>query len=110
MSEIAKVLTSTTEEVYIKMLEKYGVHDYCGVIPETIPTLKKAFKFVEVKGKIKINGRDGVRVKCTLGSSQYDSLQMSQFIEGIKTDCDDLGIETKTPDEIKQMANSWEGQ
>jgi hypothetical protein len=85
------------------------VHDYFGAIPESIPILKKSFKFVEVKGKININGKQGVRVKCTLGSSKYDSLQMSQFIEGIKSDCSDLGIETLPPDEIKRMIDNMEG-
>jgi hypothetical protein len=34
---------------------------------------------------------------------------MSQFIEGIKSDCSDLGIETLPPDEIKRMIDNMEG-
>lgn len=110
MSEIAKKLTSTTEEVYEQMLQRYGVHDYCVVIIEALPTLKKVFKFIDVHNKVKVNGKDAVQVKCTLGSSNYDSLQMSQFIEGIKTECDILKISTLTPEEVKRLLNNWEGK
>lgn len=108
MGEIGKKLTSTTEEVYEQMLRRYGVHDYCVVVADAIPTLKKAFKYVDVMNKVQVNGKNGVQVKCILGSSNYDSLQMSKFIEGIKTECCTLGIETLTPDEIKRMVDNYE--
>ena len=109
MSDMAKLLTSTTEEVYEQMLRRYGVHDYCVVIAAAIPTLKKAFKYVDVMNKVKVNNKDGVQVKCILGSSNYDSLQMSQFIEGVKSECITLGINVMTPKEIEQLLQNWEG-
>lgn len=108
MSKIAEVLTSTTEEVYEQMLRRYGVHDYCVVITAAIPTLKKAFKYIDVNNKVKVNGKDAVQVKCILGSSNYDSLQMSKFIDGIKTECDTLKITTMTPKEIEQLIKNME--
>jgi hypothetical protein len=41
------------------------------------------------------------------GSSTYDSRQMSQLISNIVQDCEALGIETKTPQEIANMLSLW---
>ena len=42
-------------------------------------------------------------IRCYLGSSDYDSCQMSRLIDLIVDDCKAQGIETKTPEEIAQM-------
>ncbi len=114
MSEIAKLLTSTTEEIYEQMLHDYGVHKYPVCTPKKVAGYKQDYKIVEVLNKLRVETEKGVMVdavqlKCTTGSSKYDSLQMSQFIEGIKTECDTLGIETMTPDEINRMMANYEG-
>jgi len=104
--QIANKLKTTDEEVYLKMLDRYGVHEYLGCLEETIPSLKQLCRLVEVKGEISLNGKKGITVKCTIGSSNYDSNQMSRFIEGIVDDCKTLGIETMTADEIQQLINT----
>ena len=41
------------------------------------------------------------------GSSTYDTAQMSRLISNIKQDCDALGIETKSPEEIESLLSAW---
>lgn len=41
------------------------------------------------------------------GSSVFDTEQMSRLIELIQDDCEDWGIDTRTPDEIKNMLSLW---
>ena len=41
------------------------------------------------------------------GSSTYDSRQMSRLIDNIVQDCRAVGIETKSPDEIEKLKESW---
>ena len=36
-----------------------------------------------------------------------DSKEMSQLINGVVQECQDVGIETKTPQEIKSLLESW---
>lgn len=108
IEKIAKLLTSTHDEIYEQMLHDYGVHKFPVCTPKKISGYKQDYKFVEVMNKLKVqleNGKlvDAVQLKCTTGSSKYDSLQMSQFIEGIKIECDTLGIETKSPQEIANL-------
>ena len=41
------------------------------------------------------------------GSSEYNTKEMSDFIDGVVSDAQDLGIETLTPDELKRMKEQW---
>ena len=104
--QLAIKLNRTDEEIYLIMLDRYGVHEYVGCLPEAVPSLEKICKFIKIKGDIDLNGKQGVTVKCTIGSSNYNSKQMSTFIEGIVQDCKDQGIDTMTPQEIQQLINT----
>ena len=43
-----------------------------------------------------------------LGSSQYDTAQMSHLIDGLVGECKGIGIETVPPDELKHMLKLYE--
>lgn len=43
------------------------------------------------------------------GSSSYDTAQMSRLINIIVQDCAELGIETRSPEEIESLLRSWGG-
>lgn len=58
-----------------------------------------------------MTGKDGVMYrtyKMIRGSSTYDTKEMSELIDGIVSDCKELGIDTATPDEIKHMLELYE--
>lgn len=42
------------------------------------------------------------------GSSTYDTAQMSRLIDNIIQDCNAVGIDTKTPNEIANMLSLWQ--
>ena len=107
MSEIAKKLTTTDEEVYLNMLHKYGMRDFVGALPQAEETLKRVYKIVEVVKDCEINGKPAKTFKLIRGSSQYDSKEMSDFIKGVVEEAKGLGIETMTPDEIAEMNARW---
>lgn len=46
-------------------------------------------------------------VRCFRGSSRFDSKQMSHFIDMIKQECDEQGIETMTPAELEDLKKTW---
>ena len=43
------------------------------------------------------------------GSSVFDTKQMSRLIDSIVTECKEIGIETKTDEEIQSLLGQWEG-
>lgn len=46
-------------------------------------------------------------VRCYIGSSDYDTAQMSRLIDLIVADCKENGIETLTPDKLDAMKERW---
>lgn len=44
------------------------------------------------------------------GSSTYNTEQMSRLIDNIVQDCEAVGIETRTPDELANLLSMWENK
>lgn len=112
MDKIAKEIKSSKEEVYLRMLEKYGVFVYVSVPEIAINSLRKTFRIVYPRGTV-VEDMDGItcvlrRCQCYVGSSKYDTKEMSDFIDGIVSEAQELGIETETPDELARMIAIWE--
>ena len=62
------------------------------------------FKYYEEAGRL----GEYIEYFCFKGSSEYDSREMSVFIEGIIQEAEQLGIPTKTPDELAAMLSLME--
>lgn len=60
-----------------------------------------------------VPGNDGINYRTyvmLLGSSQYDTAEMSHLIDGIVSECKDCGIETLPPDELDRMLKELEAR
>lgn len=58
-----------------------------------------------------VSGKDGINYRTyvmLLGSSEYDTAEMSHLIEGLVNECKECGIETLTPDEISRMMAEYD--
>ncbi len=107
ITEIANVLRTDKEEVYFEMLKKYGQSQVVSVVKEGLEIFKRSVKYCEEWQEAELNGKTFVHVKVFTGSSEFDTREMAIFIDGIVSDCKDLGIETITPTELKRLKNSW---
>lgn len=101
-------ISSSKEEVYEQMLQKYGTfyEDEDGYITITV---KKSVDMSKVDGHwkfIKDNGKFASYLMIK-GSSEYDTAEMSHFIDRIVEEAKELGIETATPDELERMKQEW---
>jgi len=54
-----------------------------------------------------VNGKDFTHLRMWVGSSKYDSKEMSIFISGVVEEAKELGIEVLPPDELKKMTEGW---
>lgn len=43
-----------------------------------------------------------------MGSSQYDTKEMSILIDGIVDECKQMGLETWPPDQIALLKDNWQ--
>lgn len=110
MSEMAKVLGTSKEEVYEEMLQRYGVlyKDEQGYVTITVPARTDVskfghFKFYRQEGKFKAY----LAIK---GTSEYDSKEMASFLDSVIYEALSMGIQTETPEEVERMKNLWQGK
>lgn len=84
----------TAGDCYINMLEKFGSkYEYFMCIPEAVSTFKKEFRAVKEVERREYNGKEMIMCKCFIGSSKYDSKEMTLLIEGVLDTLTELGID-----------------
>jgi hypothetical protein len=105
ITEIANVNRTSKEEVYKEMLKRYGQSDVVSVVSNI--NVSSYFKYYEEAGTSKLNGKDFTHYRVYKGSSEYDTREMSILIDGVISECKELGIETMTPNELKSLKESW---
>ena len=101
ITEIGNVLRKSKEEVYLQMLKDYGQSEVISILSSISPM--GFFKYYEEIGKGIVNNKEFTHYKIFKGSSEFDSKEMSIFIDGILQECEALGIETLTPEEISLL-------
>ena len=107
LQKIAEVLRTDKWSVYLQMLKRYGQFTYIVVKPGAVEAVKKQWRECEEIGEIDVNGTKAVQMLCYYGSSTYDTKQMSVLIDGVVSECQELGIETLPPDELKMLKERW---
>ena len=107
LTEIGNVLRAGKDEIYLKMLKRYGQSELISVLSH-IP-IEHYVKYYEEAGESKLNGKMFTHYRVFKGSSDFDSREMSIFIDGIVSEAKELGIQTETPDEIAKMKALWGG-
>lgn len=105
---LAEILRTSNEELYLQLLERYGVKKYIVVKPEAVESVKGLFRAVEEMGSVYVNGKRGIQLCCTVGSSQYDTAQMSRLIDGTKTECEELGAWVPDEQDIGAAIDLWQ--
>jgi hypothetical protein len=112
IGKIADVLRTSKEEIYIKMLTRYGQREkqLISIIAEE-EALKMIYRAVDNHccevGESELNGKTFKHLAILIGSSQYDSKQMGILIDGIVSECKDLDIEVITPNQLAELKSSW---
>ena len=113
MTEIANVLRTDKEDVYVDMLKRYGqiAEDKDGnkIVFSVRSDIDATsfYKYLERIGTGTVNGTEFTHYRALKGSSDFDTREMSIFIDGIVSEAKNLGIETMTPDEIARMNAAW---
>ena len=105
ITEIANILRSNKEEIYLYMLKRYGQSQMISVYAEV--DVSKFLKYYEEAGESQLNGKLFKHYKVYTGSSEMDTREMSILIDGIVSEAKELGIETMTPSELKSLKESW---
>lgn len=119
VTKLAGVLRISNEELHNILLSKYGFlevaegNNYWAEIPDTEEAHRKVmdspFYHLKPTSNVKM-GEDGVMYRTYLmirGSSTYNTVEMSRLIDGLVSECKNLGIETLPPEELKRMMAAY---
>lgn len=105
LTEMANILRSSKEEVYLEMLKRYGQSEIISVLAH-IP-IGEYVKYCEVAGESTLNGKLFKHYKVYKGSSEFDTREMRIFLDGVVSEAKELGIPTETPDQIARLKAMW---
>lgn len=108
LNEMGNKLGASKEEVYLEMLKRYGQSEIISVLSH-IP-IEKYVKYSEEAGESNLNGKWFKHYKVYKGSSEFDSREMSIFLDGVVGEAKELGIPTETPNEIARLKSLWEAE
>lgn len=107
LSKLADALKTTKDELYLIMLERYGIFTHVIVKPQVAERVKAEWRTVRELGEVTVNGQTGIQLQCYFGSSTYNTKEMATLIDGVVSECKELDIETLPPDEIERMKSIW---
>ena len=108
LTEIGNVMRLSKEDVYLKMLKDYGQSEMISVLSH-IP-ITEYVKYCEKAGESTLNGKSFTHYKVYKGSSEFTKEEMAIFLDGVVSEAKDLGLETRTPDEIANLKSLWEAE
>ena len=111
ISKIADKLGITKIEVYREYIKEKGIYRVITMNSDAVSTFTRVWSerglgWLCDTSETNIPGL--VDVVAYYGTSSYNKKQMASFIDYVVEEAKGLGIETKTPDEIQWLKDTWE--
>lgn len=104
-TKIADLLRTDKDSVYVRMLKMYGQSELISVKSEI--NLTGYVKYFDEAGTSRLNGTDFTHYRVYKGSSEYDTREMSVFLDGIVYEAKELGIDVLSERELSLLKEDW---
>ena len=109
LSRIAEKIRSDKWTVYLEMMQRYSTSfTHVIVKPHAVKAVMEMYRTAVDLGEITVNGETGHQLQVYFGSSTFDTREMSVLLEGVVSECRELGIETLPQGELERMVNAWD--
>lgn len=105
ITEIGNKTLQSKEDVYFLMLKRYGQSEMFSALAH-IP-FGEYVKYCEEVGESTLKGKLFKHYRVYKGSSEFDTKEMSIFVDGIVSEAKELGIDTMTPNELLKLKSLW---
>ena len=105
IGKLADALRISKDQCYLLMLKRYGQSEMVSVVSEI--DVRGYFKYYEAVGETELQGKNFTHYRVFKGSSEYDTREMSILVDGIVSECHEVGIETMTPSELAKLKELW---
>ena len=109
IGKIADCIGASKDEVYLEMLKRYGQTYVTKVKHEDVENFKRDNKYCEEHERLESEEK-AQYFRVWIGTSRYNTEQMSKFIDGVVSEAEELDIPTKTPNQIAEMMSLWESE
>ena len=107
LDKMAQALRTIKDEIYLQMLDRYGVFTHIVVKPEVVERVKQEWRTVRELGEIIVNGKTGIQLQCYFGSSTYNTKEFSVLLDGVINEAKELGIDTMSDAEKESLIKDW---
>lgn len=113
VNELARYFNLSDEDMKVKMNLQYGTiakdvnGNSVGVKIPKGTDIKQFYSYAKWFGECTENGIEFDKYLFYKQTHTLDTKEMGQLINGVVQECHDVGIETKTPAEIKSLLESW---
>ena len=107
-SEIAKILNRSVDDIHDQMVLEYGVIETISIIEAAWESAKRAFDYCKEIGRSQLNGKTFVHARIGVGTHNYNTKEMSCFLNGVVAEAKELGIETLEDKKLKDMIDRWQ--
>lgn len=101
ITQLGNVLRKSKEEIYFDLLRNYGQSTIVSIAEEV--DASSYFKYYDIIGSGVVNNKRFNHYKIYKGSSEFDTKEMSIFIDGIIQECEEQNIPTLTKEEIERL-------
>lgn len=107
LGDMAAVLHTSKDELYLQMLERYGVFTHVIVKPNVVERVKAEWRTVRVLGEVTVNGQTGIQLQCYFGSSTYNSKEFSVLLDGVISEAKEIGVEYISEADKALILSEW---
>ena len=101
LNQLASVMRMDNQECHFLMLQRYGQYEVISVRSDI--DLQGYFKYYKEIGHGTVQGKDFCHYKIYKGSSQMDSKEFSILLDGVRSECEEVGIPTLTKTEVERL-------
>lgn len=105
ITKIANVLRADKDSVYFEMLKRYGQGGVVKIPNNMVSKFERAYKYLEKHEKLFEENAQYYRF--WVGSSNYNTKEMSILIEGIISEAKALDIEIESQETIEKLLKNW---
>lgn len=107
-NDIAVILNRSIDDIHKQMILEYGVLETYSIKEQAFSSAVRMFDYYKILGESYVNDTKFIHVRAGIGTHLYDTKEMARFIDGVIQEAQNLGIETKTPNEIAELKSLWE--
>lgn len=101
LNQLASVMRMDNQECHFLMLKRYGQYEVVSIRSDV--SLHGYFKYYEEIGKGTANSKEFTHYKIYKGSSQMDSKEFAILLDGVRSECEEVGIPTLTKTEVERL-------